>query len=106
MPDQPYAKELAAVLEAIGKREGATPPDSEAVWNAERLLATRRLSLQCSPAEIHYVEDDGRRHMVAVYAHNGQVLDAECSCDPSDQAAPVCPHLLAVLAACGKPLTT
>ena len=92
---------LAALVERIGQREGAVPPTQEGIERAAQWLAAkhteRPLSVRCGAAEVHYVED-GRRIMVAVYAHNGTITDAECSCGSRE----VCAHLLAVLASPGE----
>jgi SWIM zinc finger len=55
---------------------------------------------QVSPAEIHYVNDDGRRYFVAVYVFGEVIGGAECSCG----SVSVCAHLLAVLAKHDHPL--
>jgi hypothetical protein len=99
-----HAAALASALEAIGRRSGSTPPSPEAVHRAEQLLQVRpqtAMGVRGGAAEIHYVTDGDRQHMVAVYEERGMVGYAECSCGSES----VCAHLLAVLAMCGKPLT-
>jgi hypothetical protein len=59
------------------------------------------ITRQVSAAEIWYVEMDGERHIVALYTRNDHVTGAERSCFND-----LCPHMMSVLAVCGKPQET
>jgi hypothetical protein len=73
------------------------PPD--VIRQARQLLAVSPPvhSVNVHPATIHYVQDAGHRHMVAVYEGTDHVITAECARCPG-----ICAHLLIALASCGK----
>jgi hypothetical protein len=95
---------LEAVVDAIGKRKGATLPTQQAYEDAQRIIANSgnrgSIGVRTGVAAIFYVTDGGKRHMVAVYEDRDTISAAECGCGSGD----TCAHLLAVLATHHKPL--
>lgn len=95
---------LEAVVDAIGKRNGATLPTQEAYEDAQRIIANSgnrgSISVCVHPASTYRVTDNGQQFMVAVYDSHDIILNAECSCGSES----TCAHLLAVLAQHDKQL--
>jgi hypothetical protein len=103
MPRTSTPEVLADVASRIRQRQDSAPPAQAAIDRAAQLLAVRpqtAISRSVHKHDIWHVEDDGKRYMVALFSIGDQVIDAECSCFTQE----TCPHLLAVLASCGKTL--